>query len=133
MVPVRWDEELREWLMTAEAHEIIDSTKARLMGLLLPDQFKELRERYGYSQKEMGELFQVGEKSWTRWETGKHQAGALVCWFGPSMRTSCPWITCCGAPVRSPPKRPKHSMHCATLRRGGSRRPRLDRSYLRNP
>src|SRR6266446_3479504 len=55
-VPIRWDEELKDWLMTPEAHEIIDNTKARLMGLLLPEQFKELRERYGYSQREMGEL-----------------------------------------------------------------------------
>ena len=33
-IPIRWDEELQEWLMTAEAHEIIDNTKARHMGLL---------------------------------------------------------------------------------------------------
>ena len=59
--------------MTREAHEILDNTKARRMGLLLPEQFQELRERYDFSQKEMGELFQVGEKSWTRWETGKHR------------------------------------------------------------
>src|ERR1051325_48488 len=72
-VPVCWDEELQDWLMTAEGHEIIDNTKARYLGLLLPEQFKELRGRYGFSQREMGELFQVGEKSWTRWETGRHR------------------------------------------------------------
>jgi DNA-binding transcriptional regulator YiaG len=78
MVPVRWDEELQDWLMTPEAHEIIDHTKARLMGLLLPTQLKELRERYDYTQKEMGELFQVGEKSWTRWESGKHRPSRVI-------------------------------------------------------
>jgi len=73
MVPVCWDEEIQDWLMTPEAHEIIDNTKARLIGLLLPAQLKELRERYDCTQKEMGELFQVGEKSWTRWESGKQR------------------------------------------------------------
>src|SRR5262249_31440879 len=72
-IPVCWDEELQNWIMTAEAHEIIDDTKARMLGLLMPPQFRELRDRYGYSQKQMGELFQVGEKSWTRWESGKHR------------------------------------------------------------
>ncbi len=77
-IPVRWDEELQDWLMTAEAHEIIDNTKSRHMGLLLPDQFKELRKRYDYSQRQMGELFQVGEKSWTRWESGKHRPSRSI-------------------------------------------------------
>jgi len=48
------------------------------MGLLLPEQFQELRERYDCSQKEMGELFQVGEKSWTRWETDKHRPSRSI-------------------------------------------------------
>ena len=77
-VPLKWDEELEEWLLTPEAHEIIENTKARHMGLLLPAQFKELRERYNFSQKEMGELFQVGEKSWTRWESGKHRPSRSI-------------------------------------------------------
>jgi DNA-binding transcriptional regulator YiaG len=72
-VPLKWDQELGEWLLTAEAHQTIENTKARHMGLLLPAQFKKLRERYHYSQRQMGELFQVGEKSWTRWESGKHR------------------------------------------------------------
>ena len=72
-VKVEWDDEIKEWLLTPEAIRQIEDTKARHMGLLLPAQFKELRERYGYTQKQMGELFQVGEKSWTRWESGKHR------------------------------------------------------------
>jgi DNA-binding XRE family transcriptional regulator len=78
VAPMRWDEELQEWLLTPEAHEIIESTKARHMGLLLPAQLKELRERHDYTQKEMGELFQVGEKSWTRWESGKHRPSRSI-------------------------------------------------------
>jgi DNA-binding transcriptional regulator YiaG len=77
-VPLQWDEELGEWLLTPKAHEIIENTKARHMGLLLPAQLRELRERYDFTQKEMGELFQVGEKSWTRWESGKHRPSRSI-------------------------------------------------------
>jgi len=52
--------------------------QARRIGLLLPAQLKELRERYDYTQKEMGELFQVGEKSWTRWESGRHRPSRSI-------------------------------------------------------
>jgi transcriptional regulator with XRE-family HTH domain len=77
-ITLEWDEEVQQWLVTPESHELIDRTKARLIGLLLPDQLKELRERYDYTQKEMGELFQVGEKSWTRWESGKHRPSRSI-------------------------------------------------------
>lgn len=73
-IPLAWDEEFGQWVLTPEAHQIIDDTKAVHMGLLLPAQLKELRQRLGFSQKQMGGLFQVGEKSWTRWESGKHRA-----------------------------------------------------------
>jgi len=56
-VEMEWDEELHQWLITPDGMRKIDDTKARHMGLLLPAEFKELRERHGYSQKEMGELF----------------------------------------------------------------------------
>src|SRR5437763_1055547 len=77
-ITLEWDEEIKEWLLTPEAHRIIEDTQARRMGLLLPEQFEELRERYACTQKEMGELFQVGEKSWTRWETGKHRPSRSI-------------------------------------------------------
>jgi DNA-binding transcriptional regulator YiaG len=77
-IPLKWDDELEVWVLTPEAHQIIEDTKARHMGLLLPAQFRELRERYGFSQKEMGELFQAGEKSWTRWETGNQRPSRMV-------------------------------------------------------
>jgi transcriptional regulator with XRE-family HTH domain len=78
LIPLRWDEEVKEWLLTPEAHQIIEDTKARHMGLLLPCQLKELRERHDCTQTEMGELFQVGEKSWTRWESGKHRPSRSI-------------------------------------------------------
>jgi DNA-binding transcriptional regulator YiaG len=77
-IPLEWNEELEVWVLTPEAHRIIEDTKARHMGLLLPAEFKELRERFKLSQKEMGELFQAGEKSWTRWETGKQRPSRMV-------------------------------------------------------
>ena len=77
-ITLQWDEEVKEWLLTPEAHEIIEDMQARHMGLLVPEQFKELRQRYGYSQREMGELFQVGEKSWTRWESGKQRPSRSI-------------------------------------------------------
>jgi len=72
-VPVRWDEMIDEWVLTEEAHEMIDNRKALEMGLLSPEQLRALRERLCLNQKQMGQLFQVGEKSWNRWESGKHR------------------------------------------------------------
>lgn len=72
-VPLRWDEMIDEWVLTEEAHEMIDRRKALEMGLLSPAQLRELRERHKQNQKQMGMLFQVGEKSWSRWESGKHR------------------------------------------------------------
>ncbi len=77
-VPLEWDADFGEWVLSEEAHRIIEDTKAREMGLLQPRQLKELRERHGYTQKQMGELFQIGEKSWSRWESGKHRPSRSV-------------------------------------------------------
>jgi DNA-binding transcriptional regulator YiaG len=73
LAPVRWEAGVGEWVLTPEGDELIESTKARHIGLLLPAQLKELRQRYGRTQAEMGELFQVGGKSWTRWESGRQR------------------------------------------------------------
>jgi DNA-binding transcriptional regulator YiaG len=52
------------------AHEILDKTKARYMGLLSPDRIRQLRERHRLTQAKIAQLFQLGEKTWTRWESG---------------------------------------------------------------
>jgi DNA-binding XRE family transcriptional regulator len=70
-VPLKWDPELNEWLLTEEAHQIVDDTKARHMGLISPVALKEMRIRLRLTQRQIGALIQVGEKSYTRWETGK--------------------------------------------------------------
>jgi len=77
-IPLVWDEELEQWVLSEEAHHIIDNTKARHMGLLLPAGLKGLRERLRLTQKEMGELLQAGEKSWTRWESGRHRPSRSI-------------------------------------------------------
>ncbi len=51
----------------------LDKVKARHMGLLTPEQIKELREHLDLTQKEISELLQIGEKTWTRWETGRER------------------------------------------------------------
>jgi DNA-binding transcriptional regulator YiaG len=72
-VPMEWDFELKEWLITPEAEELLESTKARHMGLVLPEDLRALRSRLNFTQSEMGELLCIGEKTWTRWETGNHR------------------------------------------------------------
>jgi putative zinc finger/helix-turn-helix YgiT family protein len=77
-VPVRIDPQTGEELLTEEAVELIETTKARYMGLLLPDEIKALRRRFGLTQKQMAELLQAGEKSYTRWENGNARPSRMV-------------------------------------------------------
>jgi len=78
LVPMKWDDDLGEFLLTPEAHEKIENTKARYMGILLPEELRALRERLNLSQRGIGELLQIGEKSWTRWESGKQRPSRMV-------------------------------------------------------
>ena len=50
---------------------MLDDVQARHMGLLTTDEIKAVRTKLGATQKELSELLQIGEKSWTRWETGR--------------------------------------------------------------
>lgn len=69
-VPAWQDPTTGEIYLDGEAHEILDGVKARYMGILLPSQLRDLRNAIGTTQRGMAELLQLGEKSWTRWETG---------------------------------------------------------------
>lgn len=66
-----WQDDDGEVYFATEAQDLIDSTKARHMGLLSADKLKALRQRLRLSQAEISKLLQIGEKSWTRWESGK--------------------------------------------------------------
>jgi|APSaa5957512622_1039677.scaffolds.fasta_scaffold21992_2 DNA-binding transcriptional regulator YiaG len=68
-----WDEEIGEWLLAPESLKEIEDMKARRMGLLLPEELKALRERFGVTQGQMADFLKIGEKSWSRWESGKHR------------------------------------------------------------
>lgn len=72
-VPMEWSATANDWLITAEAEAIIEATKARHMGLLTAEQLAALRERLDLTQAEIGELLCIGEKTWTRWETGRQR------------------------------------------------------------
>src|ERR1700732_2578771 len=70
-VPIRRDPVTREEILTSEALDLIENTQARYMGIMLPEEIRSLRKGLGFTQREFGELLQVGEKTATRWETGR--------------------------------------------------------------
>ncbi len=77
-IPVTIDPHTGEDMMTAEGIELIETTKARHMGLMLPEEIRELRQRLGLTQREISELLQAGEKSFTRWEKGHGRPSRMV-------------------------------------------------------
>jgi DNA-binding transcriptional regulator YiaG len=62
-----------EIYLDGEALQLLDDVKARHMGLMSPDELKGLRETLGLTQKQISVLLQIGEKTWTRWETGRER------------------------------------------------------------
>src|SRR6266446_1919955 len=72
-VPAWRDPKDGEVYLDPEATAILDKVKARHMGLLTPEQVKALRQRLGLTQRQISELLQIGEKTWTRWETGRER------------------------------------------------------------
>lgn len=72
-ISARYDKDLEDYVLDGHAMEEIDRVKARHMGLLQPDQIKDLRNRLDLTQKEISELLQIGEKSWSRWENGRER------------------------------------------------------------
>lgn len=69
-VDVELDEATGEQFLTDAAIRKIDRVKARLMGMLLPSEIKELRLRFNKTQADMCAILALGAKTWTRWETG---------------------------------------------------------------
>lgn len=77
-ITLAWDEAIHDWFVTPESEGLIESTKARHLGLLLPEDIRLLRQRLRLTQRELGELLQIGEKSWTRWETGRQRPSRSI-------------------------------------------------------
>jgi DNA-binding transcriptional regulator YiaG len=73
LVPAVYDEDYQDYILDDDALRIIENTKARYMGLLLPEEIKALRIRLGVTQKQMADLLQIGAKTWSRWETGRER------------------------------------------------------------
>lgn len=67
------DPESDEIFLDNDAIEKLDAAKARYLGILTPDQLCNLRTEIGITQKEMAGILQLGEKTWTRWETGSER------------------------------------------------------------
>ena len=70
-VPAMQDPKDGEIYLGVEATAILDKAKARHMGVLAPQELAVLRKRLGLTQKEIAEVLQIGEKTWSRWETGR--------------------------------------------------------------
>lgn len=72
-VPVEaWqDPDDGEIYLDATAVKKLDDVRARHMGLMLPEDILELRRYLGLTQSQISRLLQIGEKTWTRWETGR--------------------------------------------------------------
>lgn len=67
------DTDSGEVFFSGETLEHLDKIKARHMGVLLPKEIKELRLAMGMTQREISELLGIGEKTYTRWETGRER------------------------------------------------------------
>ena len=65
------DPETGEEVLTPESLELIEKTQARHMGLISPDEIRELRERFELTQEQISGLLQIGAKTYTRWESGR--------------------------------------------------------------
>ncbi|NLG42184.1 MAG: type II toxin-antitoxin system MqsA family antitoxin [Phycisphaerae bacterium] len=63
--------ECGEQILGRELDRRLDDAARHRLGLLSPAEIKEIRERIGLSQEAMAQWLGVGDKTYTRWETGK--------------------------------------------------------------
>ncbi len=59
-----------ERILPPALQQAIENECRRRLGRLTPEQVRAVRERTGLSQAQMAELLSVGEKTYTRWESG---------------------------------------------------------------
>lgn len=77
-IPVEIDDSGNE-VMTDVGTALVQQAQARYMGLLTPEEIRELRVvRLCKTQSEMAELLGCGEKSYTRWENGHSRPSQMV-------------------------------------------------------
>lgn len=54
-----------------ELNQAIERVQYQRLGLLTPEQIRQIREKSGLTATEMSQLLNAGDKSFTRWENGK--------------------------------------------------------------
>lgn len=64
--------------LTPESSELIERTRARHMGFLHGKDIRDLRKRLGLTQDELSALLDCGEKSLSRWESGRGLPSGIV-------------------------------------------------------
>ena len=70
-VPAWRDPKDGEIYLDADSIALLDKARARHLRVLAPQELAALRERLGLTQQQIAGLFQIGEKTWSRWETGR--------------------------------------------------------------
>ncbi len=63
--------ECEEVLIPPRLREQLDEARYSALGLLSPKKIQEIRVKAGLTQKEISEILGVGEKTYTRWESGR--------------------------------------------------------------
>lgn len=71
-------ENFGEEFLTAESSELIERTRARHMGYLHGKDIRDLRKRLNLTQDELSALLECGEKSLSRWESGRGLPSGIV-------------------------------------------------------
>jgi DNA-binding transcriptional regulator YiaG len=64
--------------LTPESSERIERTRARYLGFLHGSDIRSLRKRLGLTQDELSTLLDCGEKSLSRWESGRGLPSGIV-------------------------------------------------------
>lgn len=63
-----------EIFLDGDANEKIEAVKARQMGLLAPDEIKDIRiSKLKVTEKQISSWLQISEQTWTRWESGRER------------------------------------------------------------
>ena len=60
-----------EDILSHELDQAIEAQRHKRLELLTPEEIRQVRQRTGLSAVEMGHILGVGEKTYTRWETGR--------------------------------------------------------------
>jgi DNA-binding transcriptional regulator YiaG len=71
-------ENFGEEFVTAASSELIERTRARHMGVLHGKDIRDLRKRLGLTQNQLSALLDCGEKSLSRWESGRGLPSGIV-------------------------------------------------------